>query len=122
MFLDVPYVADLLALRERHQLRVDKDLNLANSKRILYDYRVKDKVLKKRHEWSKLGESWDGLYKIKRVHVNGNVTVQLRTGDTEHLNIRRVKPFHESTVPPTGMNTNPVVPVQPVGHRTRACS
>ncbi len=57
-------------------------------------------------------------YVIKQVHVNGNVTVQLRTGVTERLNIRRVKPYHEPMVRPTDVATNPVVPVQPVCHRT----
>ncbi len=79
-------------------------------------------ILKKRHEWSKIGERWDGPYKIKGVHVNGNVTVQLQTGVTERLNIRRVKPHHEPLVQPTGAETNPVLPVQPVGHPTRARS
>ena len=51
MFLDVPYVADLLAVRERRQLRVNKDLRRANSKRISHDYKVGDQVLKKKHEW-----------------------------------------------------------------------
>ncbi len=54
------------------------------------------------------------------MHVNGNVTVQLRTGVTERLNIRRVKPYHEPTVPPTGADNNPVVLVQPEGHQNRA--
>ena len=30
---------------------------------------------------------------MKRVHVNGNVTVELREGVTERLNIRRVEPY-----------------------------
>ncbi len=69
---------------------------------------------------SKLGELWDGPHVIKQVHVNGNVTVQLRTGVTERLNIRRDKQYHEPTVQPDV--SNPLVPVQPVVHRTRACS
>ena len=116
MFLDVPYVADLLAVRERRQLRVDDNLRRVNAKRTSHDYQVGDHVLKKRHEWSKLGERWDGPYVIKRAHVNGNVTMQLRTGVTERLNIRRVKPYLEPTVQAPA---NPVVPVQPIGHRTR---
>ena len=119
MFLDVPYVADLLAVRDRRQLRVDKDRRRANSKRISHDYKVGDQALKKRHEWSKLGEKWDGPYVVTRAHVNGNVTVQLCAGVTERLNIRRVKPYKNPTV--SGPE-NPVVPVQPIGHRTRGRS
>ncbi len=90
-----------------------------NAKRTSYDYRVNDQVFKKCHEWSKLGKCWDGPYAIKRVHVNGYVTGQLRVGVTERLNIRRFKPHHKPTVQPPA---NPVVTVQPVGHRTRARS
>ncbi len=93
-----------------------------NAKRTSHEYKVNDQILKKRHDWMKLGKRWDGPYVIKQVHVNGNVTVQLRTGVTAHLNIRRVKPYHEPTVRPTDATTNPVVQVQPVGHRTHAHS
>ena len=117
MFLNVPLVVDLLKVRERRQLSVDANLERVNAKRSSYDYRVGDTVLKKRHEWSKLGERWDGPFTISRVHVNGNVTISLRDGVTERLNIRRVKPYHTPTVPPPD---NPVLPVQPVSARLRS--
>ena len=120
MFLDVPYVADLLKIREKRQLIVDKDLRRENARRFAFDYKVGEQVLKKRHEWSKLGERWDGPYEISRVHVNGNVTIKLRDEVLERLNIRRVKPYHEPTVRATDIETNPVVPTQPVSHRNRA--
>ena len=43
----------------------------------------------------KLGERWDGPFVIKKIHVNGNVTVKLTEGftETERLNIRRIKPY-----------------------------
>ncbi len=53
-----------------------------NAKSTLHEYQVGDQILKKCHEWAKLGEHWDWRYAIKRAHVNGNVTVQLRTGVT----------------------------------------
>ncbi len=102
-------------------LKVDDNLRHVNAKRLLHDYKVNNTILKKRHEWSKLRKHWEGPYVIKWVHVNGNVTVQLQTRVTEHLNIRRIKSYHEPMVRPTGAPTNPVVPVQPVSHRTRAC-
>ena len=34
-----------------------------------------------------------GPYTIERVHVNGNLTLQLRQGVTECINIRRVLPY-----------------------------
>ena len=42
MFLDVPYVADLLALRKHRQLKVDGNLHCVNSKRVSHDYKVND--------------------------------------------------------------------------------
>lgn len=117
MFLDIPLIVDLLALRDRRRVVVDENLRRVNAKRSSYDYKVDDQVLKKRHEWTKLGERWDGPYTICRVHVNGNVTVELRPGVTERLNIRRVKPYHSPTVPPPD---NPVLPTEPISSRLRS--
>ena len=75
-----------------------------------------EQVLKERHKWSKLGERWDGPYNITKVHVNGNVTIKLREGVSERLNIRRVKPYHEPTVRAMDDGTNPAVHVQPLIH------
>ena len=97
MFLDVPLIADLLAIRDRRQLAVDANLRRVNSKRTSYDYQPGQTVLKERHEWTKLGERWDGPFKIEKVHVNGNVTIALRGGVTERIHIRRVKPYHDPT-------------------------
>ena len=94
MLLDVPIIVDLLAIRERRQLSVDENLRRVNARRSSYDYQPGQQVLKKRHEWTKLGERWDGPFPIKRVHVNGNLTIELRQGVTERINIRRVKPYH----------------------------
>jgi len=55
-----------------------------------------DKILKKKHEWTKLGEKWDGPFVIDKVHVNGNVTANLTEGVTERLNIRRIKPYRSA--------------------------
>lgn len=97
MLMDVPLVADLMAIRDRRQLSVDENLRRVNARRSSYDYQPGQLVLKKRHEWTKLGERWDGPYEIKRVHVNGNITIQLSESVTERINIRRVKPYHQST-------------------------
>ena len=53
--------------------------------------------MKKKHEWTKLGERWDGPFEIKKVNGNGNVTIDLRHGVTERLNIRRIKPYKPPT-------------------------
>ena len=101
MFLDVPLVADLLAIRNKQQLAVDANFRRINAKRTSYDYQPGQKVLKKRHDWTKLGERWDGPFIISRVHVNGNLTIKLRDGVEERINIRRVKPYHDPTFIPS---------------------
>ena len=120
MFLDVPVVADLLAIREKRQSTVDKDTQQNNSKCYFYNYRAGEKILKNRHDWRKLGEKRDRPYKITWVHTNGNVTVQLRDGLMDRLNLREIKPYHEPTVRPSTAATNQVVSNQSVAHCTRA--
>ena len=96
MLLDVPIVVDLVRLRDKRQLSVDENLRRINSKQISYDYQPGQKSLKKKHEWTKLGERWDGPFVIEKTHVNGNVTVKLTEGVTERLNIRRIKPYRSA--------------------------
>ena len=93
---------------------MDENLRCINAKRSSYDNAVGDKILKKQHEWSKLGERWDDPYTITHVHVNSNMTVQLHGGAMERLNIRRIKPYHKPTLP---SSANPVLPVQPAGYQ-----
>ena len=100
MLLNIPLVVDLLDIRARRQLRVDRDLMRANARRTAFDYRQGEKVLKKVHDRTKLGERWEGPFPIEKVHVNGNVTISLRPGVLERINIRRVKPYEEPTTHP----------------------
>ena len=62
---------------------VDENLRRINAKRSSYDYRPGQKILKKEHEWTKLGKRWDESFEIKKVQINGNVTINLRQGVTE---------------------------------------
>ena len=57
-------------------------------------------MLKKVHDPTKLGIRTQGPYKIIQVHTNGTLTMELRPGITERINIRRVIPFHEETTDP----------------------
>ena len=59
-----------------------------------------DKKLRKKYEYTKLGERWDGPFGINEVHVNGNVTINPREGVAERLNIRRIKPHKPPTNDP----------------------
>ena len=40
MFLDIPVIADLVAIRERRQLLIDENLRKQNKKRIEHHYKV----------------------------------------------------------------------------------
>ena len=93
MFLNVPLVADWQLIAQRSEQYINDDLRRANLKRRSYDYAVGQKVLKKVHDPTKLGVRTLGPYTIQRVHVNGTLTITLRPGVTERLNIRRVLPY-----------------------------
>ena len=93
MFLNVPLVADWQTIASRREQFVNDNLRRANRKRRQYDYAPGQKVLKKVHDPTKLGVRTTGPYTIERVHVNGNLTIKLRDGVTERINIRRVSPY-----------------------------
>ena len=104
MFLDIPLIADMLAIRNNRQLLVDKRLLRANAKRIRHDYAQGDMVWKKLHIRlsDKLKPSVEGPFEITRVHTNGTVTMQLSDKVSERINIRRIKPRHR----PRRINAN----------------
>ena len=66
-----------------------------NQKRRGYDYAPQHLVLKKKVKPKKLGERTSGPSNIVQVHVNGTVTIQLRPGLTERINIRRIIPYEQ---------------------------
>jgi transposase InsO family protein len=94
MFLDIPLVADIMAVQKHRQLLVDKRLLYANSKRIRHDYLVGDLVYKKHYIGlsDKLKPTVSGPFEITRVHTNGTVTIALNAHVEERINIRRIRP------------------------------
>lgn len=54
-------------------------------------------VLKKSLAPSNMSVQWEGPSLIQRVHVNFTVTIDLRNGVTEKINICRLKPYWVST-------------------------
>jgi transposase InsO family protein len=94
MFLDIPVIADIVAINNNRQLLVDKRLLRENSKRIRHDYAVGDLVYKKNYIGlsDKLSKTLSGPYPITQCHTNGNVTIRLKPNLTERINIRRVRP------------------------------
>ena len=102
MFLNVQLVADWQSIARNKEQLVNDNLRRANARRRHHDYVPGQQVLKKVHDPTKLGVRTSGPYTIERVHVNGNLTLTLRPGLSERINIRRVIPYRvdTSTTPP----------------------
>ena len=92
MFLNVPLMADFYALRERRERLIDETARRANLKRRPFDYVIGHQVWKKLYKPTKLGLHASGPHNIIQVHTNGTLTIQIRPGVTERINIRRVYP------------------------------
>jgi transposase InsO family protein len=94
MFLDIPLIADILAIRNSRQLLVDKRLLRANAKRIKHDYAQGDLVWKRNYIGlsDKLKATVSGPFEITRVHTNGTATIRLSPMVTERISIRRIRP------------------------------
>ena len=94
MFLDIPLIADIMAIQNNRQLLVNKRLLRANASRIQHDYTVGDLVWKKNYLGfsDKLQPSVSGPYPIERVHTNGTVTIRRSDRVLERINIRRIRP------------------------------
>ena len=93
MFLNVPLVAYWQTIARKREPHVNENLWRANKKRRRYDYAAGEQVLKKVHNPTLLGVRTDGPYTIEQVHVNGTLTITLRPGVTERINIRRLVPY-----------------------------
>jgi len=95
MLLNVPLSSDWHAITQKREQLVNYRLMRQNAKRRRYDYAINQMVLKKVHDPTKLGLRTTGPYKVTSVYVNGTITMQLRPGVTERINIRRVIPYRE---------------------------
>lgn len=93
MFVNIPLIADWHLITTNREQFVNESLRRSNAKRRRYDYTPGMRVLKKLHKPTKLGNRTSGPYNITQVHVNGTVTILLRPGVTERINIRRVIPY-----------------------------
>ena len=101
MFLNVPLVADWQTISRKREHHVNENLRKANAKRRSFDYAEGQQVLKKVHNPKKLVVRKTVPYPIQRVHVNGKLTIELRLGLLERINIRRLVPYHLNPTAPT---------------------
>jgi hypothetical protein len=93
-FLNVPLIADWHTIAQRREQYINDNLRRAIRKQRQYDYAPGQKVLKKVHDQAKLGVRTTGPYNIEHTHVNGMLTIELRLGITERINICNVIPYH----------------------------
>ncbi len=95
MFLNIPLIADWHAITLKREHLIHENLLRENQKRRRYDYVPQQRVLKKCWKPRKLDERTSGPYRVLQTHVNGTVTIELRLGVSERLNIRRIIPYKE---------------------------
>ena len=93
MFLDIPLLANLEAIRNRRQQLIDQNLIRLNRIRIDYNYTIGDQVMVKTYDPTKLQERFHGPYNIVRVYTNGTVRLQRNPTTTEVFNIRKLTPY-----------------------------
>ena len=98
MFLNIPLIADWHAITLKREHLIHENLLRENQKRRRYDYMPQQRVLKKRWKPRKLDERTSGPYRVVQTHVNGTVTIELRPGVSERLNIRRIMPYKEWSI------------------------
>ena len=97
MFLNIPLIADCQTIAARREQFVNENLRRANAKRRQFDYAAGQQVLKKVHDPTKLGVRTSGPHRVRRVHANGTLTIDLCPGVTERINIRRLIPYKTPT-------------------------
>jgi hypothetical protein len=82
----------LEALHSNRTSLVQKNLELANRRRIRHDFQPGQRVAIKDVR-STLGLRTSGPFTIVQVHTNGTVTIQRHPGVIERINIRRLIPL-----------------------------
>jgi hypothetical protein len=95
MFLNIPVIVDWHTITQKHEHLVNKNLMHENCKQKCYNYVPNQQVLKKRHKTCKLDQKTSGPYKIMQTHVDGTVTIELKPGISERVNIRKVILYKE---------------------------
>jgi hypothetical protein len=98
MFLNIPWIAYWHhTITQRQKYLINENLIRENQKHCQYDYAPQQRVLKKKWKPCQLGKRTSGPYRVLKTHVNGTLTIELRPGISERLNIRRVIPYKDPT-------------------------
>ncbi|KAL7577435.1 hypothetical protein ACA910_004721 [Epithemia clementina (nom. ined.)] len=94
MYLDIPFVANIVALSNARQAKIDQRLLRENTRRHRHEYRVGEQVYVHNHHnaSNKLKPIFSGPYPILQVHTNNTVTLLRDRNVHERMSIRRLKP------------------------------
>ncbi len=87
MFLNIPLIADWHAITLKQEPLIHENFLHKKQKRRRYDYVPQQRVLKKRWKPRKIDERTSSTYRVLQTHVNGTVTIELRPGVSERINI-----------------------------------
>ena len=93
MFIDVPLIADLVAIRNNRQQLINNNLIRHNRKRYDYHYRLGDRIMVRVYDPDKMQEKLHGPYRIVEIRTNGTVRIQRTSNVLETFNIRKIVPY-----------------------------
>lgn len=95
MFLDVPIIADLIAVCKRKQLLIDQNLMRHNKKQYDYHFKVGQFVMLIRKNWDKykMKPRLKGLYLIEEARTNGTVSLRMSPDCVQTVHIRKLRPY-----------------------------
>ena len=100
MFVNVPVIADLIAIRQRCQLLIDKNLMRHNQKRYDYKYRIGEQVMVKVYDPKKGEPRLHGPYPITELNTNGTVRVRRDPNGyiEESYNLWKIEPYKGTVI------------------------
>ena len=97
MLINVPLLANLIAIRRRRQQYIDENLRRVNAKRSKHVYVIGDKIeIRIREPFKKgpkLHSKWKGPYTLTQIYTNGNVQIRFAPHITQMISIRKIRPF-----------------------------
>jgi hypothetical protein len=93
MLFEHPFVADCKQIGYYEQCQTDHSNTCENSKHVIFDYKVGDKVLIKLNLSSTKQSSYEKKqpYTITTVHTNGTIRIQCKT-KSKRINVQRITP------------------------------
>ena len=98
MFSAVSTDIDWTAIKENKQIKINKNNDRENSKRVPHIYQRGDYItLKKPGILRKLAISREGPYKVVRHNNNGSILIEKAPTNIKNVNVRRVTLYYRKT-------------------------